>query len=308
LVDMPKSATFFILAIIPWCAVASSPEGSVCLLEDPKNQCGSFCLSVLKPLLDHIAKHQDQWSISDALGLNETQTKLDRIEVLQAEIRATMSPLDMEVRLNRIANEQEILVANGKETLKKLEEIISQDLGLDLERMESQQTLWQQKLMEKIAEPQQIFEHQMRSLETQIKNLQDKLSSLPNSTISKSIPPDFEKIGHRYFYIERNNKLNWFSASDTCRLMGGQLAIIENEEERKAVAAKVNGAIDVGFWLDIHNLANKFKYTSSATGKVPPFMKWGRNQPNVYLEDCVAMDNGEMHDYSCLNKLFFICQ
>ncbi|KAH8282599.1 hypothetical protein KR054_008618 [Drosophila jambulina] len=253
---MANSASLFIFVILLSCVAARSPEGSVCLLEDPKNQCGSFCLSVLKPLLDHIAKHQDQ--------------------------------------LNILAKQQENLVSNGNETLNKLESIISQDLGARLDRME-----W--KLIEKITESQQISE-------SQVKGLREQLSSLQNSTEFKYIPSNFEKIGNRFFYIERSIKLNWFAASDTCRRVGGQLAIIENEEERIAVAAKVNDPGAVGFWLDIHNLANSSEYTSSATGTVAPFIKWGRNQPNVEDEDCVALDAGTMHDYNCVTKLFFICQ
>ncbi|KAH8308161.1 accessory gland protein Acp29AB-like [Drosophila kikkawai] len=278
---MSKSATFFIFAIIPLFVEGSlvPPEGSVCLLKDPENQCGSFCMSVVKPMVNHIAKHQDQWSTSDALGLNETQAKLERIEGQQASlekaVRAAMPAQDIATRLNRMADQQEILVSNGKETLNKLERILSQDLLAKLDRME---TLWQQ-----------------------------KLSCAQNPKESKNIPPDFQKIGSRFFYIERSTKLNWFAASDKCRRMGGQLAIIEDEVERRAVAAKVNSTYDVGFWLDIHNLANKFEYTSSATGRIP-FIKWGSNQPNKGDEECVAMDNGEMHDYSCASKLFFICQ
>ncbi|XP_020804481.1 accessory gland protein Acp29AB-like [Drosophila serrata] len=310
---MSKSAAFFIFALIPLYVVAQSPEGSVCLLEDPKNQCGSFCLSVLKPLLDHIAKHQDQWSISDSLGLNETQSKLDRIEGMQLAfektVRATMQPTqDMEARLNIMANQQDILISNGNQTLNKLERTISENLGAKLDRMESQQKLWQQELIEKIAEPRQIFEDLKSALETQIKDLQGKLSSLQNSTVSKSIPVNFQKIANRFFYIERLFQKNWFSASDTCRRMGGQLAIIENEEERRAIAAMVNKQANLAFWLDIHNMANKSEYTSSATGTRPPFIKWGKNQPNLFNEDCVALDDGEMHDYNCASKLFFICQ
>ncbi|XP_020804491.1 accessory gland protein Acp29AB-like [Drosophila serrata] len=294
---MSKSAAFFIFALIPLYVVAQSPEGSVCLLEDPKNQCGSFCLSVLKPLLDHIAKHQDQWSISDSLGLNETQSKLDRIEGMQLAfektVRATMQPTQDMKRDSTYGNQQDILISNGNQTLNK---------------MESQQKLWQQELIEKIAEPRQIFEDLKSALETQIKDLQGKLSSLQNSTVSKSIPVNFQKIANRFFYIERLFQKNWFSASDTCRRMGGQLAIIENEEERRAIAAMVNKQANLAFWLDIHNMANKSEYTSSATGTRPPFIKWGKNQPNLFNEDCVALDDGEMHDYNCASKLFFICQ
>ncbi|XP_020802194.1 uncharacterized protein LOC110179147 [Drosophila serrata] len=295
---MSKSAAFFIFAIIPWYVVAQSPEGSVCLLEDPKNQCGSFCLSVLKPLLDHIAKHQDQWSISDSLGLNETQTKLDRIEGMQLAfektVRATMQPTqDMEARLNIMANQQDILISNGNQTLNKLERTISENLGAKLDRMESQQKLWQQELIEKIAEPRQIFEDLKSALETQIKDLQGKLSSLQNSTVF---------LHREAFRKELVFCLGYLSPD-------GRSACHHRERGgAEGYCGYGKSKANLAFWLDIHNMANKLEYTSSATGTRPPFIKWGKNQPNLFNEDCVALDDGEMHDYNCASKLFFICQ
>ncbi|XP_020812260.1 uncharacterized protein LOC110187202 [Drosophila serrata] len=55
-------------------------SSTVCLLQDEPNQCGKFCLTALKPLIDHIALHQQQWNTRDAVMVNETQTKLNRIE------------------------------------------------------------------------------------------------------------------------------------------------------------------------------------------------------------------------------------
>ncbi|KAI8041855.1 accessory gland protein Acp29AB-like [Drosophila gunungcola] len=57
-----------------------NPIRSVCLLNDPPNQCGEFCLEALKPMLDHIALHQKEWSTCDPQKLNDSQERLDRIE------------------------------------------------------------------------------------------------------------------------------------------------------------------------------------------------------------------------------------
>jgi len=82
---MFRIETYIMYSLIAWnlCGCQSESQDnarSVCLLQDPPNQCGEFCLSVLEPLLGHIAKHQGQWNTSDALQLNDTQAKLDRIQ------------------------------------------------------------------------------------------------------------------------------------------------------------------------------------------------------------------------------------
>lgn len=53
---------------------------SVCLLDDPPNQCGQFCLTALMPMLNHIAFHQDEWSACGAAKVNDTQGKLDKLQ------------------------------------------------------------------------------------------------------------------------------------------------------------------------------------------------------------------------------------
>ncbi|XP_039482001.1 low affinity immunoglobulin epsilon Fc receptor [Drosophila santomea] len=110
---------------------------SVCLLQDPPNQCGEFCLLVLQPLLDHIAKHQEQWNTTEALRLNDTQFKLDRIQTqlaaqtLSLEDSAKKVPGDIKERLQRMENLQTTL----QETLKKM----PSELDERLTRMENQQ-------------------------------------------------------------------------------------------------------------------------------------------------------------------------
>ncbi|XP_016961635.1 accessory gland protein Acp29AB [Drosophila biarmipes] len=42
-----------------------------CLLKDPPNQCGGFCLSVLTPVLNHLTISQDQRTPSDPKKANE---------------------------------------------------------------------------------------------------------------------------------------------------------------------------------------------------------------------------------------------
>ncbi|XP_017110604.1 accessory gland protein Acp29AB-like [Drosophila elegans] len=92
---MLKLVTFILCA---FCALkvygspAKSQEssGSVCLLKDAPNQCGSFCLSALGPLYHHMAKFE--------LTLNKTQESQQksidaRLERMQIELTAVLSKL-----------------------------------------------------------------------------------------------------------------------------------------------------------------------------------------------------------------------
>jgi len=44
---------------------------------------------------------------------------------------------------------------------------------------------------------------------------------------AKTIPANFEKIGERFFYIEKKTKLNWFAAVKACQNMNGTLATLD---------------------------------------------------------------------------------
>ncbi|XP_016984603.2 accessory gland protein Acp29AB-like [Drosophila rhopaloa] len=84
---------------------------SVCLLHDAPNQCGDFCLGALKPMLDHIAFHQKEWSTCNPQKHNETQERLVRIEAKldklldQKEASSTNANiLELQTKLDRIEN------------------------------------------------------------------------------------------------------------------------------------------------------------------------------------------------------------
>ncbi|XP_016991021.1 accessory gland protein Acp29AB-like [Drosophila rhopaloa] len=106
--------------------MAESPDNgrSVCLLNDPPNQCGQFCLEALKPMLDHIAFHQKEWSTCNPQKHNETQERLVRIEAKldklldQKEASSTNANiLDLQTKLDRIEN----LLAGLQENMSKRE-------------------------------------------------------------------------------------------------------------------------------------------------------------------------------------------
>ncbi|KAI8043081.1 accessory gland protein Acp29AB [Drosophila gunungcola] len=279
---MPKSTNVFFYVFVAMVlnvslAILKESGRNVCLLQDPPNQCGEFCLSALMPLIDHIAKHQDQWKTCDNVKLNETQAKLDRIEGQQTAIKVQIEKQETSL----------------KESWKK---IISENFQASREKMEVQLQARQMKMEGKLSAIQETLTSIKMSLETL------KLNT------KKTIPCKFEQIGSRYFYIEDNQKQNWTSAITTCNQMGGQLATIQNEREFNAISGKL--LPDFSYMLGISDLAKKGVFISESSGKSAPFLKWKPGEPDYAHPDqrCVAMHNGGMWVDGCTAFHNFICQ
>lgn len=226
-------------------AESTENSRSVCLLKDPPNQCGEFCLSVLQPLLDHIVKHQEQWNTSEALWLNETQGKLDRIQTqlaaqaLSLEESAQKVPGDIKDRLDRMEHLQTTL----QESLKKM----PAELDAKLMKMENQQkTLGdqlenqinltkesQQDQLEALKNAMPInFEMRLAQIEEQQKLLQETL---------KKIPEDFERKLQK---LEQNQK-------DELTKLGAQQSA--NQVTLKEIYTKV-------FWPKFERIGSRLFY------------------------------------------------
>uniref|UniRef100_A0A6P4F2Y6 Accessory gland protein Acp29AB-like n=1 Tax=Drosophila rhopaloa TaxID=1041015 RepID=A0A6P4F2Y6_DRORH len=120
--------------------------------------------------------------------------------------------------------------------------------------------------------------------------------------------PTFEKIGSRFFYIEKRSRQNWFSAANICRQKGGYLASIQSAEEFALILPRLNE--DVAFWLDINDWSNQGEYISTSSGQEAPFLKWQEFQPSSMenSQRCVSVIEGNMRVESCGSKNYFICQ
>ncbi|XP_017116516.1 C-type lectin 37Db-like [Drosophila elegans] len=224
---MLKLSIFLLCAIVAL-EVYGSPvkyqenPGSVCLLEDAPNQCGSFCLSALGPLYDHMAEFK--------LLLNKTKKSFDlKLERMQNELT---------VRLNKLQH--------------------------DLDKKEE--------------------------------------------TSVKCIPPNFEKIGSRFFYIVKDVKHNWTDAGVVCRQKGGHLASIENQEEFNAIVSKLK--YSEPYFLGLNDRAKRGDFVSKASGKRSSFFNWDQGEPHYQNESeaCVAIIEGVMRVHNCTYKKYFICQ
>ncbi|KAH8266625.1 hypothetical protein KR018_003825, partial [Drosophila ironensis] len=123
----------------------------------------------------------------------------------------------------------------------------------------------------------------------------------------REINTHYELIGSRRFTIEHGRKLNYFDAAKECEVMGGHLATIRNENELKAINAKLRHA--QFYWIDLNDLDNFGEYVVSATGKRGTFFHWDEGEPNHLRqnEHCVELAWGHMNDRVCADVNNFIC-
>ncbi|XP_016956441.1 accessory gland protein Acp29AB-like [Drosophila biarmipes] len=236
---------------------------SMCLLQDPPNQCGEFCLTALKPLIDHIANHQELWNSRDAFKLNETQTNLARIKEQLEAVQGT------------------------------LKDISAADFKGRLTQIEDHQT---------------ALESQLKSVQIKMEAQQTALLESLSKVNKKSIPPNFKRMGSRFFDIESNLKLDWKSAEDSCRQVGGHLAIIQSGEEFAAINANLDRTSI--YWLGITEHANRTDFVSLNSDQLAPFLKWQPGEPK-YIDKsshCVVIYKGQMWVDPCKQKALFICQ
>ncbi|XP_044312711.1 accessory gland protein Acp29AB-like [Drosophila rhopaloa] len=251
---MSKSSIFCFFAFLSFNLYGSLAESqdngrSVCLVNDPPNQCGKFCLEALKPMLDHIAFHQKEWSTCNPQKQNETQERL----------------VSIEAKLDKLLDQEEASSTNAN--------IL--DLHTKLNRIENLLAGLQKNVAKRV----------------------------PNASIS----PLFTRIGSRLIYVEKEIKKSWDAAEETCREMGGHLATIQNESDLNSIKAEIPYGV---YWLGISDVAKEGEFVSVATGKLAPFLKWEKDQPNNLdgTDNCVDIFRGEMYDSDCSKITNFICE
>jgi len=133
----------------------------------------------------------------------------------------------------------------------------------------------------------------------------EKFSKATSSNDNLKIPPNFERISGRHFYIENNIKKNWSDAAETCRNMGGYLAAIENETEFEIINRKL--LKNTEYWLGLNDKEKEGEFVSLASGKNERFLLWDAKQNNQNI-NCVQLLDEKMSVKYCFHRYLFICQ
>lgn len=150
------------------------------------------------------------------------------------------------------------------------------------------------------------------TLKTQIDNIAKSIQGSTASSLRKTTPGKvFIKIGSKYYYIEQNERVNWFAAVHKCLGLGSHLASIQSQDEMSALLPHLQTSMN--YWIDFNDLATEGNFLSIANGLAPVFFNWHRGNPSNSNgnEHC-----GELHHYIqflmndnlCSKHQLYICE
>ncbi|XP_017856742.1 PREDICTED: CD209 antigen-like [Drosophila arizonae] len=125
----------------------------------------------------------------------------------------------------------------------------------------------------------------------------------------RKVPSLFQRIGSKFYYIEQEQKLNWFAAAHKCTTLGSHLLTLANQQELDALIPYLKS--EKYYWTDINDLGEESVYRSLTAGQKAKFLIWHSNEPNkVGKENCVHLyfTGFKMNDIDCIHLLNFICE
>ncbi|KAH8358394.1 hypothetical protein KR084_001526, partial [Drosophila pseudotakahashii] len=233
--------------------------------------------------------------------------------VVNSELKSQLKELLSQEATARTKLDAQLLAVQEKlkeqhssihESLKEI--FLKRAVEARLSKTEGPLQLVENKLEAKMQQLHRKTETELLALQAKIESQQYAFAEILFRIHAKNIPPQFQLIGTRYFYIEFSITRSWYDAAATCRRMGGYLAAFETQEELEAVAGKF-GNRGHWFWTGINDLRENRKFRSMASGKPAKVLKWKVGNPSL-RNACVVLNDDSMIDTLCANKYFFVCQ
>ncbi|KAH8368552.1 hypothetical protein KR084_012901 [Drosophila pseudotakahashii] len=240
---------------------------SVCQLNNTQEQCGQYCLSTIQPILNYIPELKDK--------VNGMYDEMVNIQIkMDAQLLNVQSQLEL----------KQTILQDSLDTI-----VTKRD--------------FEQRWLEDRGETMSGTE-----IMSQFQNVLSKIEGLQGETDKpKTIPPHFELIDRRYFFIEHNIKLTWTEAAVSCHRKGGYLAAFKNEEEYRAILPKLTK--NQKYWLGINDEVKETNFVSLASGKNALFLNWATGHPKGNSNsDFIFILNDYLYVSDPTKKVNFICQ
>ncbi|XP_030246817.1 C-type lectin 37Db-like [Drosophila navojoa] len=116
----------------------------------------------------------------------------------------------------------------------------------------------------------------------------------------------YERVGEKY-YFRGGSRVTWFEAAHICRQFGGDLALIESQEEMNILSNYLlNFDITAHYWISGNDLVVPHDFMSITNGLPLKFFSWSDGQPDEPgVEQCLHFhSNSRFKTYSLdLNTL-----
>ena len=108
-----------------------------------------------------------------------------------------------------------------------------------------------------------------------------------------------------------NNKVNYDTAKQSCKNMGGILYEPRDQSVMKSVISLAKKANLGEFWIGIHDMDNEGTFVYESDKSKLSFTNWNSGEPNNWGsgEDCAAVDgSGNWNDLPCADfQRSYIC-
>ena len=113
------------------------------------------------------------------------------------------------------------------------------------------------------------------------------------------------------YKVMEDQQLNWTSARDMCRKLGGDLASIANADEDNAIERLLPDE-NKWFWIGYNDIDEErtFKWSD---GMPRVYENWGNGEGIIETEDCVMINRQTPHgkyawcDGGCWSEIPFVC-
>lgn len=117
-----------------------------------------------------------------------------------------------------------------------------------------------------------------------------------------------------------NYKVNWHEASSKCGALGGELMVLDDNEDyvKTTNFLKSQGLLATDHWTSslwggINRLGNGKDFRKSKNGEVP-YLVWVPGEPNNYNPEEECLTFGYFHktngyiDFRCIHEAAYVCQ
>ena len=152
------------------------------------------------------------------------------------------------------------------------------------------------------------LESRLTSIETDFEDFKNKINkTLENEAVSASKKlstcPLNGFIWESSCYVLNEVKLDWSSAVNECKARGGQLAVLDSEEEMRFVLPRLG----YNTWIGGHDSATEGLWQWIEKDETIDFLLWEPGQPNE-TGDCMEAYNGHLNDERCEVNNQFVCE
>ncbi|XP_043647239.1 C-type lectin 37Db [Drosophila teissieri] len=130
----------------------------------------------------------------------------------------------------------------------------------------------------------------------------------------------FSRVGNKCYHVSLQ-KANWHVADRSCRKLGAELMVLDNEEDKrltteflKSMGLSFTQSWHHSVWAGINCLGNRRIFLLAKNGDAVPYLNWVPREPNNASpeEDCVGFANYNgafgYHDIECKVQFPFVCQ